>query len=451
MDIQNRKPYHLPEPMLCSAEEPITMVLVNKFIQMHQNQLVRYRYLESMYKGFHDIFKQPDKPDWKPDWRLAVNFPRYITETFLGYGYGIPIKKKHPEDSIDEAIWHFEEANEIIDHEHELEKYCCIYGHAFEYFYQDEQHQTKLLACPPTEMFVVYDDTVKGRALFAVRWGLKSDKVTQYGEVLTRETVIPFEKDTFKEPTLNPYGMIPCVEWQLNSERMGLFESVTGLTELYNHALGEKANDVDAFADAYLAIIGAEVDEKGIRHIRDERLINLYGTDDAKQVLVNFLQKPSADGTQENLLDRLEDLIYEMSMVANISDETFGSSVSGTALEYKLLSMSNLARTFDRKISKSLKKRYKIFCSLGTNVPDSMNDAWHQVEIQTSRNVPKNTLEEAQTAQALEGMVSKETQLSVLSIISNVKAEIERIEKEDAERVSAVNTLADAFTHDHEA
>ena len=30
--------------------------------------------------------------------------------------------------------------------------------------------------------------------------------------------------------------------------------------------------------------------------------------------------------------------------------------------------MSNLALTFDRKIEKSLRKRYKIFCSLSTNV-----------------------------------------------------------------------------------
>lgn len=71
--------------------------------------------------------------------------------------------------------------------------------------------------------------------------------------------------------------------------------------------------------------------------------------------MVDFLSKQTADGTQENLLDRLENLIYQTSMVANISDETFGNATSGAALAYKLQAMSNLALTFaeaKRRVSK---------------------------------------------------------------------------------------------------
>jgi hypothetical protein len=52
------------------------------------------------------------------------------------------------------------------------------------------------------------------------------------------------------------------------------------------------------------------------------------------------------------------------------------------------------------------------------------------VEIKTTRNIPKNIKEEAETAQALEGLVSKDTQLGVLSIVSNVSKEIEKMESE---------------------
>ena len=134
------------------------------------------------------------------------------------------------------------------------------------------------------------------------------------------------------------------------------------------------------------------------------------------------------DGTQENLLNRLEDLIYETSMVANISDDDFGHSSSGTALAYKLQSMSNLAMSFDRKIEKSLRKRYKIFCSLSTNCSDP--NAWRDVEIRTTRNIPRNVLEEAQTAAQLSGIVSKETQLSVLSVVQDPAGELVKMEKE---------------------
>lgn len=448
--MRKRRPYKLPEPLQCSADKPITLTLAEGYIRQHEERFPRYIYLENLYKGFHDVYKQPEKPDWKPDNRLAVNFPRYITDTFLGFGYGVPIKKSHPDDTIAQAINDFERENEITDHEYELARKCCIYGHAFEYLYQDEEAKTQMTICTPMELFVVYDDTVKNRALFAVRYGYHSTETDQpgqrYGEILTREEIIPFEGSTAGEPMENPYGRLPCVEWMLNEDRMGLYEGVSGLVEAYNHTLGEKANDVDAFAEAYLAVLGAELDEDGIYKIRDNRVINLYGTDDAKDILVQFLQKPTADGTQENLLNRLETLIYQTSMVANISDESFGSAASGVALAYKLQAMSNLALTFDRKIEKSLRKRYKLFCSLSTNVPN--RDAWRDVDIRTTRNLPKNVAEEAQTAAQLEGIVSKETQLSVLSIVPDVKKELERMEQEEQE--AEENTADFRFGVEHE-
>lgn len=437
-----QKPYQLPVVLTCAAEKVangIRMDIVNKYIRQHGKMFRRYDYLENLYKGFHNIFLQPEKEEWKPDNRLAVNFPRYLTDTFTGYGYGIPIKVSHPEDAVNDAIQKFSRDNEITDHDAELIKRCCMYGHAYEYIYQDEETKTKVTELTPKDVFVVYDDTMQQRALFAVRYGFHSLESgtpgKQYGEILTREYIQPFEGDDLGEQMENPYGYIPVIEWRLNDERMGLYEGAAGLVEAYNRTISEKSNDVDSFAEAYLAILGAEIDEDGVRRIRDERLINLYGTDNAKDVIVNFLQKPTGDGTQENMLNRLENLIYQTSMIANISDESFGNASSGTALAYKLQAMSNLAKTFDRKIEKSLRKRYKVFCSLSTNVADQ--NAYQDIDIRFTRNLPKNILEEAQTAAQLEGIVSKETQLSVLSIVGNPKEEIERIEEEDENKINS--------------
>ena len=360
--MNGKRPYKLPEPLLCSADKEINMTLIDEYIRKHEERMPRYRYLENLYKGFHDVFRLPEKESWKPDNRLAVNFPRYITETFLGYAYGIPVKKSHPDEKIKDAILEFDRDNDISDQEYELAKKCCIYGHAFEYFYQDEEAKTKTVVCNPKELFVVYDDTVKSRALFAVRYGKKDDNVTRYGEILTRTEIIPFDGEKMQESIPNPYGRINCVEYVLNDERIGLYEEVAGMVETYNRVIGEKANDVD-------------------------------------------------------------------------SDESFGNA-SGTSLAYKLQSMSNLALTFDRKVEKSMRKRYKLFCSLATNVSD--RDAWKDIDFTMSRNIPKNLLEEAQTAQALESIVSKETQLQVLSIVKDVTEEIDRMEKEEEKKQETI-------------
>lgn len=436
-------PYSLPDPMTCDPQDisgGVTLEIMEKYLQIHENRRRRYDYLENLYKGFHDVYKEPEKEYWKPDNRLAVNFPRYITETFTGYAYGVPIKETHSDERMNERVQAFLAANEEADHNAEMIKDCCIYGHAYEFLYQDENAQTCLTELTPLECFVVYDDTMRKRALFAVRYGYHCTDADAmgvlYGEIMTPEELIRFDAGKIVERVVNPYGYIPIVEWRMNNERIGIFENVAGLIEAYNHTIGEKANDVDAFAEAYLAVMGAEIDEEGLYKIRDNRIINLYGTDDAKDVLVQFLQKPTADGTQENLLNRLETLIYQISMVANISDESFGSASSGVALAYKLQAMSNLALTFDRKIRKSLKKRYKIFCSLGTNSTNP--DAWKDIEITFTRNLPHNRLEEAQTAQALSGIVSQETQLKLLSVVDDPKAEMEKVEEESANQLAGL-------------
>lgn len=426
------RPYKLPEPLFCEPGEEITIELVNKYIRLHEERLPRYRYLENLYKGFHNIFLLPEKENWKPDNRLAVNFPKYVTDIFMGFGYGIPIKKHHPDENINATIQAFDRNNGIIDHEFEMIKNVCKFGHAFEYFYQDEEANTRVARNTPIEAFVVYENTLRKKAYFAVRYGYDETGAVKYGEVLTCETIKQFKGDIFidGEEAPNPYGKIPIVEWVMNEERMSLYESVVGLTEVYNKAIGEKANDVDAFAEAYLAILGAEVNEEGIAQIRDARIINMFGTDNAKDILVQFLQKPTADGTQENLLERTENLIHKIAMVTDISSESFGNA-TGEALAYKLLPTSNLAKFFNRKIAKSIKKRYKLFCCIPANITDK--NAWQDIEITFTPNLPKNLSNEADTAAKLEGIVSKETQLSVLSIVDDVEKEIKKLDKEEEE------------------
>lgn len=450
--MANKRPYKLPAPITRDAnvlEQGVKMELIKGCIEQHKLMLPRYEYLENLYLGFHDIFRLPEKEGWKPDHRLAVGFPRYITDTFIGYAYGKPIKVQSEDEKFDEAMQLFAKRNALKDHNKEMAKVACKFGHAFEYLYQNESTETRVTRFTPRQMFIVYDDSVAERALFAVRYGYHGEKSKLrgklYGEILTPSQVLKFEEDKITDENDNPYGKIPVVEWKLNEERIGLYESVAGLVETYNAALGEKANDVESFAEAYLAIMGAEIDEEGIRRIRDSRIINLYGTNNAKDVLIQFLQKPTADGTQENLLDRLETLIYQTSMVANISDESFGGATSGTSLAYKLQAMSNLAESFDSKVEKSIRKRLKLFCTLSTNTP--RQDAYEDVEITFTRNVPKNLLEEAQTAAQLSGIVSHETQLRGLSIVADPKAELERIKDEDEES-QPLSVIDKAFAGD---
>jgi SPP1 family phage portal protein len=115
-------------------------------------------------------------------------------------------------------------------------------------------------------------------------------------------------------------------------------------------------------------------------------------------------------------------------MVANISDENFGSA-TGIALKYKLQAMSNLAKIKERKFTSGMNRRYKLL--FGHPASKVQKDAWMQLHYQYTPNMPANLLEEAQIAAQMEGITSHETQLKVLSVVDSVEDELEKIEEEN--------------------
>ncbi|ANT43953.1 portal protein [Lactococcus phage 98202] len=423
--------YKPPKLMTFPKDEPITVEVLTKFMEKHKLEVARYEYLKNMYRGIMSIDDEPTKDPWKPDNRLTVNFTKYIVDTFTGYFNGIPVKKSHSDKEILSKLQEFDNLNDMENEESELAKMACIYGRAFELLYQNEETQTNVIYNTPENMFMVYDDTIKQEPLFAVRYGYDDD-YKLYGEVYTKETTYALNGTmgfyNMTEQAPNPFDDLPVVEFYFNEERMSIFESVISLVNAFNKAISEKANDVDYFSDQYLTFLGAAVEEEDLKNIRSNRVINYYGEgSEAKNVDVKFLEKPDSDSQTENLLDRLTKLIFQTTMVANISDESFGSS-SGVSLAYKLQAMSNLALSFQRKFQSSLNGRYKLFCELSTNV--SNRDAWKDIEYTFTRNEPKDIKEQAETANILKGITSEETALSVISVIPDVQAEMKKIKKE---------------------
>lgn len=440
-----------PKPFRVHPDTEVTQNLVNKFIQKHQANKRRYDYLMDMYENNTDVFNLPDKEGYKPDNRLSVGYARYITDTFTGYFNGIPIHKQHEEETVNELIQLFDDDNDIEDEESELARLACIYGHSFEIMYQDEDSKTCVCYVDPTECFIVYDTTKEMKPVFAVHY-VTDDEMKTFGTVYTETEMIDISGNvgsvTFGEVEPNIFDGIPVIEFILNDSRTGIFEGVVSLINAMNKATSEKANDVDYFADAYLAITGMELTEEDAKNIRDNRIINAYGPDGTK-VEIKFLDKPDSDATQEHLLDRLHKMIFQISMVADISDENFGAT-SGVALEHKYQAMNNLAHAFDRKFQSALRTRYKLLFSLTVNMPRSFADSYKQIEYTFKRNMPIDYLAQAQAATTTANLTSTETALKILDIVQDVPAELERIEEERAENMKLIEENG-GFYNDSEA
>ena len=408
----------------------LTAELLDKFlVENFKKTALRYIKLEKAYRNEYEIFSLPKKESWKPDNRIAVNFAKYITDTMNGFFIGIPIKISSDDEKVKEYAEFLDAYNNQDDQNAELSKICSMFGKGYEMYYVDENANIGITYLKPTEAFMIYDDSIVKNRMYFVRYyfdaenalhGSVSDsRVIKY---FTRNPVVKYDVGE----QLHGFDGVPAVEYVENEERIGLYEGAMSQINAYNKALSEKANDVDYFADAYLKVLGARIDDETAKHIRSNRIINFDGQGTDKLV-VEFLQKPNADETQENLINRLEQKIFASSMVANISDENFGTQ-SGIALKYKLLCMRNLAKTKERKFTAGLNLRYKLIFS---NPVSGMNkDDWMKLKFTFTPNYPANLADEAEIAEKLSGVTSKETQLSVLSVVEDVDSELVKIEKE---------------------
>lgn len=420
-----------------SNDEELTIEKLGEFINKH-GWWVDHRYhpLMDAYMTRYPIFELPPKPDYKPDKRIAVNFAKYITDTMNGFFIGIPIKIDCDDENVADYVEYLDRYNDQDDNNAELSKLCSIYGKGYEMYYVDDRGEIGITYLSPEDAFMIYDDSILERPRYFCRVYKDADDIVYVSvsdetrvQYASMEGGLHWIADSEKT---HGFSGVPATEYRENEEEIGIFEPVLTMINEYNEAISEKANDVAYFADAYMKVLGAIVDEKALNQIRDNRIINFPGNLGGG-LEVDFLQKPDGDTSQEHLLDRLEKLIFQISMVANISDENFGTS-SGIALKYKLQAMSNLALTKQRKFTSGMNRRYMLIFS---NPVSGMNpDDWVKLNYTFTQNMPANLLEESQIAGNLAGIVSQQTQLSVLSCVDNVQQEIEQIKQDEEDALT---------------
>lgn len=404
--------------------------------EFREEYVPRYKYLRMPWERKFEIFGRPPKPDWKPDNRLSANFARSVTKTFEGYYIGNPVTLSIGDEA--KAAWLADYARRVdqADVDADISNGCSCYGNAFELLYQDASGLPSTTYVDPMRAFVVYDSTVQRKPMFGVIVSF-DEQGKLFGEWYDDVRRVKYrdggETIVFEEIEPHYFGGVPLIEYVQDSNREGLYEGVMNLIDAFNRCISEKANDVEYFADAYMLVIGSELPDDFKEDLQKMRLINLWG--DAG-IDVRFIQKPDSDVTQEHLLNRLETLVYKNSMVPDITDDSFYTA-SGEALEKRLLPMSNMAKTKDRKFTASVRRRLRLLCNY-PNQPFTGDD-WVSVEIQMHRNEPKNVQAEASVAASLSGVVSRETQLKMLSFVDDPRAEMVRLD-EERQAAAAIST-----------
>lgn len=415
-----------------NREQPLTSEKLMEFINLNKRITAeRYLNLWNAYQNDYDILHKRQKPAWKPDNRITVNHARYITDTFEGFFSGIPVKITSDDESVQDFLQYVNSYANVNGRISEVSTLCAIFGRAHIVSYLDKYKEIKTTTLSPMESFMIYDDSMDAEKLYFVRYW--------YDDYRKKEScsVADSTKITYYDLSPNPtwtgeeehgFPDVPAVEFKQNITRTGIFEDQLSMINAYCNVLSEKANDVEVFADAYMKILGFALDEKTVNFLRDNKIINSANA--TENTDVGFLERPSGDTIEEHFLDRVEQDIYDTAKVLNPHDNNFSAS-SGIAIRYKMSNMRNMAGTKERLMRTSLRELFHLI--LGHAIPNFPDEAWLRLHFDFRYAWPTNDSEEADTAAKLSGITSKRTQLRVLSLVDDVDAELEQIEKEQDE------------------
>lgn len=424
-----------------NKEKELTGEQLLEFIEQNERENIKRLRMKNQFESNPPILDGVDAThkgvddEGKPDNRLVANFARYLVLNFNGYFIGVPARVHHDDKAINDAIIEFWRQNDMDDILDELGKLTSIYGSAYLFMYQDEDAQTRLAYLPPLNVFNIYSDEIKPSTIYGVHYRTTEDGYS--GELYSADEKVSFTLDgdklSYGESEPLYYGRVPLIEFVENEERLSLIDPVEVIINAFNKILSEKSNDIDYFADAYLLVAGVALSQEEQFEFRKKRMIN----SDTKDLIVKFLEKPNADESQENQLDRLERLIYTLSMVTNTSENTVGtgasSVASGEALKVKQQSMQNMAISKERKFESGLQTMFKMFFNIITNIPANKKDEYINIDYTWTRNTPKNVTEEIQNAAKAQGILSEKSQLGLISTVSSVDEEIERKKEENEE------------------
>ena len=437
------------EEFTIKDDQEFSMQLLKEYINQHRIKCKRYLRLKNTYEGFHSILEQEEKEQYKPDNRLVMNYAKYIVDTLNGFFMGIPVNYNHDNEQMNERLKTINSYNDVDDLNSEISKLVDIYGEAHEMHYVDEFAQPCFIELSPVSGFIIFDNSIRRKYRYYVNYDIVDSKIK--GSYSDSSKIFYFEENEDKELYITEerehyYNGVPVVQYKSNSELMGAFEPVITLIDGINKAISEKANDVDYFSDAYLKILGAMLEEEDLRTLRDSRIINLSRLgSDKNDIVVDFLEKPSVDTTQENLLERLISAVFMISQTVNLADDTF-TNTSGVSLEYKMQPMSNLLNNKERKFTSSFNRRYKLICSL-PNI--KMNkDEWLKIKYKFTRNKPQNVKEETDIARNLKGIISDESIIETLSIVENAKKEYDKLKLQEYDGIEDVRQLQGRVTED---
>lgn len=417
-------------------DKEITSEMVEKYIDIYRTTyLPRLQKLKRYYDCKNDtIMNRTFKDVTKPNTKIASPWSNYITTLSTGYFMGKPVTYSTPNDTLNEYL-HKNNTKEI-SHNAAIEKDCSVYGLAAEILYINDKKEVDFARVEPTSIIPIYSTSIDRKLKYVIRfWGntdILSNKSTTHVEVYSDTDIkhytyseggtvlVAVETHHFKEVPINIFYN--------NDDGIGDFEKVIKLIDAYDLALSDTANFRAELNDSYLVFKNTNLDTSDILTMKENKIIQIEDSQEGSKSDVDWLNKDSNDTENENYKNRLADDIKKFSFVNDI--EGAKSHTSATSAKIGLLGIEQVCSDKETHFRKALLRRLQLISNVFNMLGSSVE--LDNVVITFVRNIPIDLSVIGDTIAKLLPIVSKETLLSQIPFVNDVKEEMRRIENESS-------------------
>ena len=365
----------------------------------------------------------------KPANKVVVNYCYNIVQNYRGYLTGIDIA--YSSDKNIDQVFEVLNYNDVKQEDSNYLQDALVYGCAYEIAYIDEWGKHRFKTLDPKNVIPIYDDTLDQDLVYCIRfWSNKiADKDFYIVEVYSQSEIKTYKSDmgfqTFELVKEEPhyFGMVPITVFELNNDRVSIFDQIMTLQDAYNKLLSAEVDDFESFADAYLVL-------KGMMGTNPEDLADAKRTrafmidSDAD---VSYLTKDISDTQIQNMLNNINDNIHKIANSPDFNSDKFMAQ-TGIAMRFKLVQFENASSAIEAEMRKALQRRIELICAIGNIKGDNLS--FDDVKITFTRNLPTNLTETAQVVNSLRGLVSDQTLLSLLPFVEDSQAELDRLNQQ---------------------
>lgn len=433
----------------------ISDALLNKIIDKHAANRMYNWNLHKRYEvldGEVPIFQRIPRFDEENPVNNKVNndFFGEIVDFKTGYFAGKPAVYSYADtaeskedtggeearDEASKALSDFVARNNMYDVDMDITKFAAIAGYAGRMFYHDTDGNERCMALPSYETIVLSETNIM-EPKYGIRYyktvGLGGEEIWK-AEFDDGKTIRFYEgcagglTEKPEKAMPNLFGFCAIQGIPNNSEMLGDVEKVMELIDAYDRTMSDENNEIDSFANAYMAFENIDMSDEEIRRGQRTGAFQ-YFSNGNQPGSIHFITKDINDAFVEHHLERLEENIYRFSKTPNMADENFSQNASGVAMKFKLTGLEAKCGMFQAKMITAGVYMFKLLASCWTKKRIPCDPL--QCYITFKRNFPVDLQNEAQAVSAIisSGM-PKRIAFSQYSFVDDVEEVMQLIEEE---------------------